>query len=116
LRGPPRGRAARELTARARHGIECPAIGAGAATFEFETASGDYTELPCGSHIFMVAYYGRNLDRDGTAAKAFEPILFVWATVMIGPAQDRAIVDADHKALAFDFRPVARSRRDRRQP
>jgi D-serine deaminase-like pyridoxal phosphate-dependent protein len=31
------------------------------------------------------------------------------ATVMIRPAQDRAIVDADLKALAFDFRPVARS-------
>jgi hypothetical protein len=29
--------------------------------------------------------------------------------VMIRPAQDRAIVDADLKSLAFDFRPVARS-------
>jgi hypothetical protein len=34
---------------------------------------------------------------------------------MIRPAQDRAIADADFKALAFDFRPVAPSRRDRRQ-
>jgi hypothetical protein len=34
-------------------------------TFEFETASGVYTELQCGSYIFMDADYGRNLDRDG---------------------------------------------------
>jgi D-serine deaminase-like pyridoxal phosphate-dependent protein len=73
----------------------------------------DYTELQCGSYIFMVAHHGRNLDRDGAPTKAFEPSPFMWATVMIRPAQDRAIVDADVKALAFDFRPVARSRRDR---
>jgi hypothetical protein len=65
--------------------------------------------------IFIVPHYGRSLDRDGAATKAFEPSLFVWATVMIRPAQDRAIVDADRKALAFDFRPIARSRRDRHQ-
>jgi hypothetical protein len=44
----------------ARHGIECPA-----GTFEFESASGVYTELECGSYIFMDADYARNLDRDG---------------------------------------------------
>jgi hypothetical protein len=30
----------------------------------------------------MDADYGRNLDRDGAPTKAFEPSLFVWATVM----------------------------------
>jgi 3-hydroxy-D-aspartate aldolase len=49
--------------------------------------------------------YGRNLDRDGARTKAFEPSLFVWATVMSRPAQDRAIVDAGLKALAFDSGP-----------
>jgi hypothetical protein len=39
--------------------------GAGTGTFEFETASGVYTELQCGSYIFMDADYGRNRDRDG---------------------------------------------------
>ena len=48
----------------ARHGIECRTI-TGAGTFEFEAASGVYTELQCGSYIFMDAHYGRNLDRDG---------------------------------------------------
>ena len=50
---------------------------------------------------------GRNLDRDNTLSKAFEPSLFVWATVMSRPAEDRAIVDAGLKALAFDSgRPI----------
>jgi len=36
----------------ARHGIACPTItGAGTGTFEFETASGVYTELQCGSCV-----------------------------------------------------------------
>jgi D-serine deaminase-like pyridoxal phosphate-dependent protein len=74
-------------------------------TFEFEAASGVYTELQCGSYIFMDADYGRNLDRDGAPTKAFEPSLFVWATVMSRPAEDRAIVDAGLKALAFDSDP-----------
>jgi hypothetical protein len=51
----------------------------GTGTFEFETGSGVYTELQCGSYIFMDADYGRNLDRDGAPTKAFEPSLFVWA-------------------------------------
>jgi D-serine deaminase-like pyridoxal phosphate-dependent protein len=89
-----------------RHGIDCPTVtGAGTGTFEFETASGVYTELQCGSYIFMDADYGRNLDRDGAPTKAFEPSLFVWATVMSRPTQDRAIVDAGLKALAFDSGP-----------
>jgi len=90
----------------ARHGIECPTVtGAGTGTFEFESASGVYTELQCGSYLFMDADYGRNLDRDGAATKAFEPSLLVWATVMSRPTEDRAIVDAGLKALAFDSGP-----------
>ena len=90
----------------ARHGIDCPTItGAGTGSFEFEAASGVYTELQCGSYIFMDADYGRNRDRDGAPTKAFEPSLFVWATVMSRPAEDRAIVDAGLKALAFDSGP-----------
>jgi 3-hydroxy-D-aspartate aldolase len=90
----------------ARNKIDCPTItGAGTGTFEFEAASGVYTELQCGSYIFMDADYGRNLDHDGAPTKAFEPSLFVWATVMSRPTQDRAIVDAGLKALAFDSGP-----------
>ena len=99
-------RAGRTRDLLARHGIECPTItGAGTGTFEFETGSGVYTELQCGSDIFMDADYGKNRDRDGAPTKAFEPSLFVWATVMSRPAEDRAIVDAGLKALAFDSGP-----------
>ena len=90
----------------AANGIPCDNItGAGTGTFEFETASGVYTELQCGSYIFMDADYGRNLDRDGQPTHAFEPSLFVWATVMSRPTEERAIVDAGLKALAFDSGP-----------
>ena len=90
----------------AANGIACDNItGAGTGTFEFEAGSGVYTELQCGSYIFMDADYGRNLDPDGAPTRAFEPSLFVWATVMSRPAAERAIVDAGLKALAFDSGP-----------
>jgi D-serine deaminase-like pyridoxal phosphate-dependent protein len=90
----------------ARSGIECANItGAGTGTFEFEAGSGIYTELQCGSYIFMDADYGKNLDRDGHETRSFEPSLFVWATVMSRPTEDRAIVDAGLKALGMDSGP-----------
>ena len=88
------------------NGIACDNItGAGTGTFEFEAGSGVYTELQCGSYIFMDADYGRNLDRGGRRSDAFEHALFVWATVMSRPNDERAIVDAGLKALAFDSGP-----------
>jgi D-serine deaminase-like pyridoxal phosphate-dependent protein len=90
----------------AQHAIACDNItGAGTGTFEFEAGSGVYTELQCGSYIFMDADYGRNLDPDGAPTRAFEPSLFVWATVMSRPRTEHAIVDAGLKALAFDSGP-----------
>jgi 3-hydroxy-D-aspartate aldolase len=86
----------------------------GTGTFEFEAASGVYTELQCGSYIFMDADYGRNLDRDGAPTKAFEPSLFVWATVMSRPTEDRAIVDAGLKGARLRFWPAAGLGRTRR--
>jgi len=88
------------------NGIPCDSItGAGTGTFEFETGSGVYTELQCGSYVFMDADYGRNRDPDGKPTEAFEHSLFVWATVMSRPNDERAIVDAGLKALAFDSGP-----------
>ena len=90
----------------ADNGIACANItGAGTGTFEFEAGSGVYSELQCGSYIFMDADYGRNLDRDGGATRSFEPSLFVWATVMSRPTDERAIVDAGLKALGMDSGP-----------
>jgi D-serine deaminase-like pyridoxal phosphate-dependent protein len=76
-----------------------------ASGFEFEAACEVYTELQCGSYIFMDADYGKNGDRDGAPTKAFEPRLYVWATVMTRPAEERTIVDAGLKGPAFDSRP-----------
>jgi 3-hydroxy-D-aspartate aldolase len=86
----------------APNGTDCPTI---TGTFEFEAASGVYTEFQCGSYLFIDADYGCNLDHDGAPTKTFEPSLFVWATVMSRPAEDCAIVDAGLKALAFDSGP-----------
>jgi D-serine deaminase-like pyridoxal phosphate-dependent protein len=46
--------------------------GAGTGGFEFETGSGVYTELQCGSYIFMDADYGRNFNRDGEPTATYE--------------------------------------------
>ena len=91
-----------------RDGIPCGIVsGAGTGSFEFEAASGVWNELQCGSYIFMDADYGRNLDRGGGPIGEFEPSLFVWAQVMSRPNEERAILDAGLKALAFDSGPPA---------
>jgi hypothetical protein len=41
-----------------------------------QCSDGIYTELQCGSYIFMDADYGRNRDRDGEPFKTFEPSLY----------------------------------------
>jgi len=53
-----RYKAARPRDLLAHHGIDCLTVtGAATGTFEFEAASGVYTELQCGSYIFMDADY-----------------------------------------------------------
>lgn len=85
------------------HGIACPRVtGAGTGSFVFESASGLYTELQCGSYVFMDADYNRNLNAAGEAKPEFEQSLFVWASVMSRPTADRAVVDAGLKALSID--------------
>jgi hypothetical protein len=39
----------------------------------------------------MDADYGRNLDRDGAPTKAFEPSLFVWATVILDSTRQGSV-------------------------
>lgn len=83
--------------------IDCEIVGgAGTGTFEMEAASGIYNELQAGSYIFMDADYARNRANGGGAFDTFEHALFVFVTVMSRPGDDRAIVDAGHKALSVD--------------
>ena len=84
-------------------GLEARTVsGAGTGTYENEAAGGVYTELQCGSYVFMDADYARNRSADGSAFSAYEHALFVYATVMSLPVPERAVVDAGLKALAVD--------------
>src|SRR5262249_16918580 len=78
---------------------------AGTGTYNSKPAGGVYTNWNSGPYIFRAADSGRTLARDGAPTKPFEPSLFVWATVMSRPTENRAIVDAGLKALAFDSGP-----------
>ncbi len=84
-------------------GLSCDTItGAGTGTFGFEASSGVYTELQCGSYIFMDADYARNQDDDGGFKHPFAHSLFVYASVMSKPEATRVIVDAGLKAISMD--------------
>jgi len=86
-----------------RVGMPCPEVtGGGTGTYRLEMASGVYTELQCGSYIFMDADYGRNRDEAGEPYRRFAQSLFVYASVMSRPARNRAIVDAGLKAISID--------------
>ncbi len=93
-----------------RDGLACEIVsGAGTGTYQFEAASGIYTEVQAGSYVFMDADYKRV---QGFPAE-FENALFVVATVMSRPVPERAVVDAGLKALAVDSgMPVVRDRPD----
>ncbi|MBT5414059.1 MAG: DSD1 family PLP-dependent enzyme [Rhodospirillaceae bacterium] len=96
-----RARAAKEGIEAA--GVAVPRVtGAGTGTYEFESASGVYNELQCGSYAFMDADYSRNRNEGGAPYDRFEQSLFVYATVMSRPAPDRAVCDAGLKASSVD--------------
>jgi len=87
-------------------GIDCPMItGAGTGSFEFEAASAIYTELQCGSYIFMDADYSRNERDDTTDVPRFAQSLTVFSTVISAPLPDRAVCDAGLKAMSLDSGP-----------
>jgi D-serine deaminase-like pyridoxal phosphate-dependent protein len=93
----------RTLDALARYGVECPAVtGGGTGTFEYEIASGAYTEIQPGSYCFMDADYLRNLDANGKPVSTFRQSLFVLATVMSSARPGVAVLDAGHKAVTID--------------
>lgn len=97
------GAVRRTLDALSRYGMTCPAVtGGGTGTFEYEVASGVYTELQAGSYCFMDADYARNLDGDGNPVSIFRQSLFVLSTVMSTPRAGVAVLDAGHKAVPTD--------------
>ncbi len=76
-------------------GIECDIVGGGGTgSYYFESTSGVYNELQCGSYAFMDADYGRILDKDGKRIDQgeWENALFLLTSVMSHAKADKAIV------------------------
>jgi 3-hydroxy-D-aspartate aldolase len=86
-------------------GLECDIVGGGGTgSYYFESTSGVYNELQCGSYAFMDADYGRILDKDGRRIDQgeWENALFILTSVMSHAKPDKAIVDAGLKAQSVD--------------
>ncbi len=86
-------------------GLECDIVGGGGTgSYYFESNSGVYNELQCGSYAFMDADYGRILDKDGNRIDQgeWENALFILTSVMSHAKADKAIVDAGLKAQSVD--------------
>jgi 3-hydroxy-D-aspartate aldolase len=86
-------------------GLECDIVGGGGTgSYYFESTSGVYNELQCGSYAFMDADYGRILDKDGNRIDQgeWENALFILTSVMSHAKADKAIVDAGLKAQSVD--------------
>ena len=86
-------------------GIDCDIVGGGGTgSYYFESTSGVYNELQCGSYAFMDADYGRILDKDGKRIDQgeWENALFILTSVMSHAKADKAIVDGGLKAQSVD--------------
>ncbi|MEM6389615.1 MAG: 3-hydroxy-D-aspartate aldolase BhcC [Pseudomonadota bacterium] len=86
-------------------GLECDIVGGGGTgSYYFESNSGVYNELQCGSYAFMDADYGRILDENGERIDRgeWENALFLLTSVMSHAKADKAIVDAGLKAQSVD--------------
>ncbi|EEE35673.1 threonine aldolase, low-specificity [Rhodobacteraceae bacterium KLH11] len=78
--------------------------GGGTGSYYFESNSGVYNELQCGSYAFMDADYGRILDKDGKRIDQgeWENAFFILTSVMSHAKADKAICDAGLKAQSVD--------------
>ncbi|WP_281972688.1 3-hydroxy-D-aspartate aldolase BhcC [Ruegeria faecimaris] len=86
-------------------GIECELVsGGGTGSYYFESNSGVYNELQCGSYAFMDADYGRILDQNGQRIDQgeWENALFILTSIMSHAKADKAICDAGLKAQSVD--------------
>ena len=78
--------------------------GGGTGSYYFESNSGVYNELQCGSYAFMDADYGRIHDKDGNRIDQgeWENALFILTSVMSHAKPDQAVCDAGLKAQSVD--------------
>jgi 3-hydroxy-D-aspartate aldolase len=88
-----------------KEGLEPEVVsGGGTGSYYFESCSGVYNELQCGSYAFMDADYGRILDQNGKRIDKgeWENALFILTSVMSHAKTDKAICDAGLKAQSVD--------------
>ena len=106
-----RGQAIEIATAAAREtvaalqaaGLDCGIVaGAGTGSYPFESASGIYNEMQCGSYIFMDADYQRVRGADGEGIAEFANSLFVLSSVMSVARPDYAVCDAGLKVMSAE--------------
>lgn len=86
-------------------GLECAIVGGGGTgSYKFESTSGIYNELQCGSYAFMDADYGRVMDKDGKRIDQgeWENALFILTSIMSHAKTDIAICDAGLKTQSVD--------------
>ncbi|APG95272.1 3-hydroxy-D-aspartate aldolase BhcC [Sinorhizobium americanum] len=78
--------------------------GGGTGSYYFESNSGVYNELQCGSYAFMDADYGRIRDQGGNRIDGgeWENALFILTSVMSHAKSDKAICDAGLKSQSVD--------------
>ena len=90
-------------------GHPCPIVsGSGTGTHAIDLETGLFTELQCGSYIFMDRQY-LDCDLDGTGTPPFETALFVDARVVSANHPGLVTIDAGFKSLSTDggsARPV----------
>ena len=89
--------------------------GGGTGSYYFESSSGVYNELQCGSYAFMDADYGRIKDKEGNRIDRgeWENALFILTSVMSRARPDQAVCDAGLKAHSLDSGlPVVHGRDD----
>jgi 3-hydroxy-D-aspartate aldolase len=89
--------------------------GGGTGSYRFESHSGVYNELQCGSYAFMDADYGRIRDMQGNRIDQveWENALFILTSVMSHAKSDQAVCDAGLKVQSLDSGlPVIHGRND----
>jgi 3-hydroxy-D-aspartate aldolase len=88
--------------------------GGGTGSYYFESNSGVYNELQCGSYAFMDADYGRIRDKNGKRIDEgeWENALFILTSVMSHAKPSQAVCDAGLKAQSLDSGLPVVHRRD----
>lgn len=89
--------------------------GGGTGSYYFESASGVYNELQCGSYAFMDAAYGRVRDENGARIDEgeWENALFILTSIMSTARPGMAVCDAGLKVQSVDSGlPIVHGRDD----